>query len=612
MGELVADEDKTDGQGKSNVCDESLQVLEGSKPQNVTFSEPENAEVQSADNDQKIMQGGKELTQMAFRTSIFHQEVATYTLVGSVWDCTVFMGNSIFPKASTLAMVFLYLTNIVAQVLFCFIVVLYMLDDNDMDQDYIQQLLRWRLSIGHNVANMDSITQVSLVDKVCIGSASLDGSSSQLSIYGDVDDYRNAGQTLLNVSLLCWLAGIFIELGSVILFYSSVAALRSQATLLELSDDGTSVKFKSLSTRRVVFVFLTAVAPRIFIATMPGVVGVLYLLDTYALPDMLLNCMCLTFVVDIDELMYEAFAPTRVKFLLDATEPLEYPHKHDSGIRSYSQGLILIFALLILAVINIFSISNIMDSVNEVRQVLCEGNPHFVYTVSPSTGRVLASASFEPDEDMSWTSTELALIQLAHPALSSKFFDEDAISASKATDLWAYIVPDTVTSLDGTSASEDDIDLISTWSASTVAEVVDTMSCTDLCGYDPNSTNMATVLGRSIGTESVFCEDAVDYCWMMNKTAMRTNCGKTCGCGSALPSPAGFYQAQNYGCPAGCSIARMLELLHIPCVDANITTIISNDLWRKYVYGLKEYVFSMDGYSSRILEDIQTYHQWRV
>merc|ERR1712167_158771 len=34
---------------------------------------------------------------------------------------------------------------------------------------------------------------------------------------------------------------------------------------------------------------------------------------------------------------------------------------------------------------------------------------------------------------------------------------------------------------------------------------------------------------------------------------------------------------------------------------------MANDIWSKYVYGMKDYVFSMDGYSTRILEDIQTY-----
>merc|ERR1712137_258258 len=121
--------------------------------------------------------------------------------------------------------------------------------------------------------------------------------------------------------------------------------------------DGKSTKIHSLSRGRVAFVFVFAVIPRILIAAALGVVGVIYLLNTLTLSDMLLNCMCLAFVVDIDELLFDAFAPKRVRFLLDSLEPLEYPHKYDAGLLSYSRGFLIIFTAFLLVLINVLFLS---------------------------------------------------------------------------------------------------------------------------------------------------------------------------------------------------------------------------------------------------------------
>jgi len=150
--------------------------------------------------------------------------------------------------------------------------------------------------------------------------------------------------------------------------------------------------------------------------------------------------------------------------------------------------------------------------------------------------------------------------------------------------------------------------MISSYSTASVEETVDDTMCSDLCGYQPNNTAVATVLGRSIDTDPIYCESAVEYCWMINMTAVRAFCGKTCGCGNALPSFSGFFRSHDYGCPGGCDVDHTISLQNISCEDANIPTMVPNEVWTKYVYGMQSYVFSFDGYSDRISQVLVQYY----
>jgi len=385
--------------------------------------------------------------------------------------------------------------------------------------------------------------------------------------------------------------------------------LRGPVTDFRVADDNASVKINSLGKGRIAFMYFMAVIPRVIITISLGVIGVMYLLNTRALADLLLNSMCLAFVLDMDELVYEAFAPDRIKMFRDLLEPVEYS-RHAVGRLAHPQGVFLGITVVALLFIYFFAISDIMLMIAAVEEVLCEGNTHFVYSLSAATERVLAAPSFySDDEEFAWTNTEYALLQLARPDLDPRFFSEDAIAASESTDTWAWLQPVGTTSLDEAEPTTYDVDLIFAWSQATVAETVESMSCTDLCGNGTNNTAVATVLGRSIGTEPIYCEAALEKCWLMNMTAMRTNCGQSCGCGSAKPDFAGFFQVQYWGCPHGCSTDRKIDLYNYDCYDSNITAVMQNDMWVKYVQGMKSYVFHVDGYASRIQTDLVKYHE---
>merc|ERR1712137_545163 len=93
----------------------------------------------------------------------------------------------------------------------------------------------------------------------------------------------------------------------------------------------------------------------------------------------------------------------------------------------------------------------------------------------------------------------------------------------------------------------------------------------------------------------------------MDRISVRARCAVTCGCGSALPSLAGFFQTQAYGCPGGCMGHRAVELESISCVNNSISTALSSSIWGKYVHGMQEYFLSQTEYSQHARNAIIAY-----
>merc|ERR1711963_712868 len=99
---------------------------------------------------------------------------------------------------------------------------------------------------------------------------------------------------------------------------------------------------------RVSLLTLLAIVPRIFIALLLGSVGVIFLLRTKSLDELILNCVALTTVLNADELIYSAIMPRKVEVLLSLCEPIELPVRRCHSILPVCR-LTLIFVPLVAA-----------------------------------------------------------------------------------------------------------------------------------------------------------------------------------------------------------------------------------------------------------------------
>jgi len=87
-------------------------------------------------------------------------------------------------------------------------------------------------------------------------------------------------------------------------------------------DDGTFV-FRYITSTRVYAIVLFAAVPRAVIAAFLSMAGLFFLCYTVNLEQMLLNSLALSFVLDIDEMIYPIFVPSRVQRVASRMRPFE-------------------------------------------------------------------------------------------------------------------------------------------------------------------------------------------------------------------------------------------------------------------------------------------------
>merc|ERR1712137_712681 len=150
-----------------------------------------------------------------------------------------------------------------------------------------------------------------------------------------------------------------------------------------------------LSTSRIIFVFIAIIVPRALICVFAGMAGIEYLRVTRELADLMLNCMCLSFILNFDELLYIAFLSLQTKFLFLAISPLTIQKKYSSKSRLFIAPAKLIFMCASLAWLHLTHIGPMFTMMRQAINILCAGELNFVYTRNTATTVVLAAKSFE-------------------------------------------------------------------------------------------------------------------------------------------------------------------------------------------------------------------------
>jgi len=98
-------------------------------------------------------------------------------------------------------------------------------------------------------------------------------------------------------------------------------ALEGPSTKFSADEDGT-VTLLCISRMRTICAFVMVVIPRLIICSFLSVCGALYLLHTQSVQDIILNAIALSFVLEIDELLY-SFAPAPARHVVENSEPVD-------------------------------------------------------------------------------------------------------------------------------------------------------------------------------------------------------------------------------------------------------------------------------------------------
>jgi hypothetical protein len=123
------------------------------------------------------------------------------------------------------------------------------------------------------------------------------GNSDNVSIF-------TKGPLLTMLAVFTWTLTMCREFNNVWVFDSAVRLLVGSETNLSF-DENDRFNILSLSPGRIAFVILLTVV-RFFIGGALWIFGTIYIVYETNLGDLMLNCIALEFIINIDELLYDA------------------------------------------------------------------------------------------------------------------------------------------------------------------------------------------------------------------------------------------------------------------------------------------------------------------
>lgn len=315
-----------------------------------------------------------------------------YELQGSMWDVSLILWSSGLSTGCSVYGTFLLLMNTVIQLFFS-VILLKSFINRVIDQNVILGFRDWRRGVGHLADNVNH-AGVSLVERLCEGDPSLQSSAYQAQWHSLMDGYLlGLGSSMCVVTLVLFFMCFSKELTDLASFVRAVLALPRGAVTVFKRDDGNGHQIVSINSRRCAIV-LSVQLCRFFVAVILAYAGTMWLVNTASVADLILNAVALECIMTIDEIIFEALAPLRLRSYLDTfTTPLPLPPLKQWKGLDYQSLATLFFLLLYLAVLIPFQILPTHEYIELAHRALCAGERNFVYTVSQSGIPVWAPSS---------------------------------------------------------------------------------------------------------------------------------------------------------------------------------------------------------------------------
>jgi len=307
-----------------------------------------------------------------------------------------------------------------------------------------------------------------------------------------------------------------------------------------------------------------------------------YLVYTETVQDLLLNAVALKFVLEVAELLFDAFAPRRSRSFIQNLRPLNL---ESMGTSNNHDCLMPVFFLLVLAGLMAVSTVVLMLPALQARQMtwegLCGGNRNFA-VATDGLGR------------LHWSNTEnFTELDDGEHAESYIHATTEALISSASQNPYAPM------SLYEPSFNR----LRNVISEETIIEAGASRNCVNADADE--GTDYWSNMGRGIlrmaaqNPTIMSCEDVFEYCTIVGLSGLRARqwCPETCGCASPY-SGLLLDQVQN-GCPAACVQKRRGEgeQSGIKCKDHGMNSTLI------YAKGAQA-LFTQRGYESTLLKDL--------
>lgn len=209
-----------------------------------------------------------------------------YTFGESTWDLVMLIGMGSLGPLGALQTIILVIMNVLMQGVFVGIAWFNFLEP-DVDAQTIQDAFRWRRSSAHSLNEYDTVSRMSLAERVCGGDKSLHLSGVQMNLFDNIDQYLKpdragletyfAGPVLCMVALICWYMMVGKEVSHALALHRGLIAIPRGENKIEPRENPftqiTHYRLVSITNRRILASYclliyrLVAAAVLIYVGT---------------------------------------------------------------------------------------------------------------------------------------------------------------------------------------------------------------------------------------------------------------------------------------------------------------------------------------------------------
>merc|ERR1719506_306130 len=296
--------------------------------------------------------------------------------------------------------------------------------------------------------------------------------------------------------------------------------------------------------------------------------GSFWLIRTADLEALLLNAVALGFVLEVDDYIYEAFAPLSAKSVVERIQDVLLKHvTRDRNLYKWIDvramcGMFLIF--FVITFINISELNTFNKNIEDAHQAICDGDPDFVYYMNQATGLMYYAKTqslVDASNDVFSEPGKLKYIRDASRVLAENFGEDVSENLDEKKAKFAIKVdPDflramVITSVDdsvGAQYMPGCLDVLPQQNFGVLRKL-----------YYPAIKALTAMHDREItdcGQVQEECSRTSTY-WR----AVRGLCPETCGCNNATN---GLFDLE--GCPGDCLDKRYATIYEALCENCTL------------------------------------------
>ncbi|CAJ1387821.1 unnamed protein product [Effrenium voratum] len=418
---------------------------------------------------------------------------------------------------------------------------------------------RWRISMAHDYQYLDMAGR-SLVSRVCAMDGALILSTTQASLVEQINSFLGLqegefevpffqpGLLLCMLCILFWSLCVYKEYRNIWLGLEVVWQIpRSDQSIFR---DNTLRSICKVRFKALLFTYLARAA----IATLLLGAGIQWLAGTTSITELMLNCVALNAILDIDEFLFAGFTPISIQLAVQNLKPVKMKYsRRRSQLESFGLLILLIGTLLLPYFL---LLQPLAESMIAVKTELCGGNQTFVVGLNSETQQAIALVTKTGFDAPNLTITELAVDRHTFDTRSKEPYPYLLYFAANALAFDQNLKRDMTAE-------------VTQWGLCIETEVLQPSG--PLYG-DPVIQPLVKLMLRNaavslgvVDVDAIGCADLQFLCSLPDARLLRMVCGSTCGCNN--PYASAWHKVPSQGCMPACLQYATAQLAASTCED---------------------------------------------